>query len=186
MVQDQTPAARATTPGGTRRRRRTPAVALVGAALLLATGCGSGDAGGSATTEPPASTETATTEPLDLTAGSSVVGLPGDLAAPPVDAAAGAARTTDPTLLYVVTFGSSTCPLVPDPIATSTGEGAVEVTFPEPGDGACTADYVPATTVVALPEGVDGAGDLVVTVGLWGEVTLPAGSDEPEWSLAQG
>lgn len=187
MVHDQTPAALACAVApGRRRRRGASAAALAAAALLLVVGCASGAAGGSETTEPPATTEPATPEPLTLTAGSTVVGLPDDLAAPPADVSAGAARTTDPALLYVVTFGSSTCPVVADPTATSTGEGAVEITFPEPGDGICTQDYVPATTVVALPDGVDGAGELTVAVGSWGEVTLPAGSDEPGWVLAEG
>lgn len=179
-----------TMPAG--RPRRRSAVALAGAALLLVAGCADGDAGGAETTEPPAATdapaatETATPEPLTLTAGSFVVGLPDDLAAPPTDASAGAARTTDPTLLYVVTFGSSTCPSIADPTATSTGEGAIEITFPEPEDGICTQDYVPATTVVALPDGVEGAGDLSVGIGQWGQATLPAGWTEPGWVLAEG
>lgn len=184
MAQDQTPALAPVTAG--RARRRSGAVAaLAGVGLLLVAGCASGDAGGSeTTTEPPVSTEPATPEPLTLTAGSSVVGLPDDLAAPPTDAVAGAARTTDPTLLYVVTFGSSTCPSVADPTATATGDGAVEITFPEPDDGICTQDYVPATTVVALPDGVDGAAELTVDVGTWGSATLAAGSSEPAWVMA--
>jgi hypothetical protein len=154
--------------------------------VLLVAGCADGDAGSAATTEPPAATDPATPEPLTLTAGSSVVGLPDDLAAPPADASAGAARTSDPTLLYVVTFGSSTCPSIADPTATSTGEGALEITFPEPDDGICTQDYVPATTVVALPDGFDGAGELSVAIGPWGQATLPAGSTEPGWVQAAG
>lgn len=188
MAQEQTPAPVLVTAAGRARRRTGSVAALAGAALLVVAGCASGDAGGSGTTtEPPASTEPATPAtpaPLTLTPGSTVVGLPDDLDAPPIDAVAGAARTTDPTLLYVVTFGSSTCPSVADPTATSTGAGAVEVTFPEPGDGACTQDYVPATTVVALPDDVDGAADLTVAVGTWGSATLAAGSDAPGWVLA--
>ncbi|WP_454051704.1 hypothetical protein [Cellulomonas sp. Marseille-Q8402] len=163
-------------------RRLLPAVGA--AVLLLLTACASGEpAGESSTTESPAATEPTTPAALTLTAGSSVIGLPDDVDAPPVDAVAGAGRTSDPALLHVVTFGSSTCPSVPDPTATSTGAGVVEVTFPEPADGVCTQDYVPATTVVALPDDVDAASDLTVTIGTWGEAMLPAGSDEPVWVL---
>lgn len=181
MAQDQMPAPARTV---TARRPRRAAAALAGAALLLVAGCASGDAGGTSTTEPPLTTDPPTPTPLGLVAGSFIVGLPPGLGTPPTDAAAGVGRTSDPTLLYVVTFGSSTCPSVADPTATSTGDGALEITFPEPDDGICTQDYVPATTVVGLPDGVDGAGELAVAVGLWGSATLPAGSDEPAWVLA--
>lgn len=164
---------------GTRRVRALAPVAALGVLVLL-TACGSGDddasAGSSDDGDAPAA--------LDLSAGSTVVGLPEAIGDQPADAAAGAARTSDDTLVYVVTFGSSTCPAVADATATSTGENAVEITFPEPDDGACTADYVPATTVVALPDDVDPDQDLSVTVGTWGEVTLPAGSQDAVWAAA--
>jgi hypothetical protein len=183
-------AAPAPHPAATRSRRRARArhaLAAVAAVALLGA-CASTPAG---TADDPATTEPASPVPtpaptLELAAGSSVVGLPEDMAAPPVDAAAGAARTADDALLYVVTFGSSTCPAVADPTATAAGDGAVAVTFPEPGDGACTMDYVPATSVVALPDGVVPDADLAVSIGDWGEVTLPAGSDEPVWVQAAG
>lgn len=162
----------------TRRVRVLAPLAALGALAVL-TACGSDDdasAGSSADGDAPAA--------LDLSAGSTVVGLPEGLGAQPADAAAGAARTSDDTLIYVVTFGSSTCPSVADTPATSTGANAVEITFPEPGDGACTADYVPATTVVALPDDVDPGEDLTVTVGTWGDVTLPAGSQDAVWVVA--
>lgn len=157
-------------------------------ALLVACSGGSGDGdGGTASpaspTEEPA-TPTASGSPLALTAGSSVVGLPEGVAAPPTGAVAGASRTSDPSLIYVITFGSSTCPMVADPEALATGATAVEITFPEPTAGACTADYVPATSVVALPD--VGTGDLQVLLGPAGDVTLPAGSDAPQWVIDQG
>jgi hypothetical protein len=109
------------------------------------------------------------------------------VAAPPAGAVAGASRTTDPSLIYVITFGSSTCPMVADPDAVATGAAGaseVEITFPKPTGGACTADYVPATTVVAVPE--EPTGDLRVLLGPAGDVTLPAGSDAVEWVIDQG
>lgn len=125
--------------------------------------------------------------PLALTAGASAFGLPEGVTGPPAGAVAGAARTTDPGLIYVVTFGSSTCPMVADPTAVATGpagSAAVEITFPEPTAGACTADHVPATSVVALPEA--GSGDLRVVLGPAGDVTLPARSDDPKWVIDEG
>jgi hypothetical protein len=179
-----------TDPAAPRRRPRhalTGVVAIAAVALLgaCASSPGSADATDDPTTEPPASTPTPAAT-LELAAGSSVVGLPDDLAAPPVDAVVGAARTTDDALLYVVTFGSSTCPAVADPTATAADDGTVAVTFPEPDDGACTMDYVPATSVVALPDGIATDADLTVGIGDWGQVTLPAGSTEPVWALAEG
>ncbi|QZN85356.1 hypothetical protein [Cellulomonas sp. C5510] len=172
-----------TRPGRPGRATLALAGPVVAAAFLLA-GCASGDAdAGSGTTEPPADDGTADVE---LVAGSSGLGVPAGLGGPPADAAAGAARTADAGLLYVVTFGSSTCPQVADPEATATGDAAVEVTFPEPAGDPCTTDYVPATSVVALPDGVDPDADLTVTVGSWGDVTLPAGSQDPAWATAEG
>jgi hypothetical protein len=106
------------------------------------------------------------------------------VAAPPAGAVAGASRTTDPSLIYVITFGSSTCPMIAGPDAVATGASAVEITFPEATAAACTADLVPATTVVALPD--VRSGDLRVMLGPAGDVTLPAGSREPEWVIDQG
>lgn len=166
------------------RRRALGGLAAVGAVALLAA-CASADPGSTddLTTEPPTPTPA---ETLELAAGSSVVGLPDDLAAPPADAVAGAARTSDDTLVYVITWGSSTCPQVAAPEAEAAGDGAVRVTFPEQDGGPCTQDYVPATSVVALPDTVAPDADLTVQVGDWGEVTLPAGSLEPGWVAAEG
>lgn len=175
-------------------RRRTPsalAAAFVVAALLTA--CGGG--GDTPAAEDTAAADAATTAPaspspdatLALVAGSTVVGLP-DGVVPPADlsAPAGAARTSDDALLHVVTFGSSTCPAVADPTATAADDGGVAVTFPEPADGPCTMDYVPATTVVALPDGTPADQDLTVTIGTWGQVVLPAGSTDPVWVTPAG
>jgi hypothetical protein len=161
---------------------------VVGVAVLLGAlaACGSGDPGSSGTESTEGTTPTATAGgELELTAGSSALDLPPGAGEQPVDATAGAARTSDDTLLYVVTFGSSTCPQVADPTAEATGTDAVDVTFPELGDGPCTADFVPSTTVVALPDSVDPASDLTVTIGTWGVVTLPAGSQDVVWATAQ-
>lgn len=166
------------------------ALALGGWALLSACAGDEASPGASGTTSDP-STPAATSSPsapegLELSAGSTAPGLPDGSAPAPVDASAGAGRTSDDGLLHVVTFGSSTCPAVPDDMAEPTGPAAVTVTFPEPGDGPCTADLVPTTTVVALPDGTDPASDLDVIIGTSGQVTLPAGSTELVWVLPAG
>lgn len=169
------------------RAARPVAVLGVLGALALLTACGSSDGGDGSTAGSAGSSDDGDpAAELELSAGSSVVGLPDGIGDQPADAAAGAARTSDDTLIYVITFGSSTCPSVADATAASAGADAVEITFPEPDDGACTADYVPATTVVALPDDVDPGQDLTVTVGTWGEVTLPAGSTDAVWAIAAG
>lgn len=160
-------------------------VALLGACASGAGPAGAGDAGSTTPTDDDAESGPTPGE-LVLEPGSTIVGLPDGLGPQAGDAQAGVARTADPGLLYVITFGSSTCPAVPDDAAEDAGAGAVTITFPEPGDGPCTMDYVPATTVVGLPDGVGADGDLAVTVGTLGQVTLPAGSDEVVWSIATG
>ncbi|VTR75925.1 hypothetical protein [Cellulomonas hominis] len=173
--------------GRARVVRAVGAAALVGGLVGALAACGSDEPGTSGTEATEGTTPTATAGgELELTAGSSAPGLPPGAGEQPADAVAGAARTADDTLLYVVTFGSSTCPDVADATAGAAGTDAVEVTFPEQGDDPCTADYVPTTTVVALPESVDAASDLAVTIGTWGEVTLPPGSQDVVWAVAEG
>ncbi|WP_282945234.1 hypothetical protein [Cellulomonas endometrii] len=173
--------------GRARVVRAAAATALLGTVAGALVACGSDDPGSSGTEVTEGTTATATAGgELELTAGSSALGLPPGAGEQPADAVAGAARTTDDTLLYVVTFGSSTCPHVADATAGAAGTGAVEVTIPEQGDDPCTADYVPSTTVVALPESVDAASDLTVAIGTWGEVTLPPGSQDVVWAMAEG
>lgn len=174
------------------RARGARALAAVAAVALLAA-CGGGDpadaddtAGAAAGSSDEPTTPEPPPEQLTLEAGSSVVGLPDGAGEQPADAVAAAGRTADDSLVYVVTLGSSTCPAVPDASAEATGDAAVEVTFPDPGTGACTADFVPATTVVALPEAIDPEQDLTVTIGTLGEVVLPAGSDALVWATAAG
>jgi hypothetical protein len=150
---------------------------------LVLAACGSG----TGTSGTPSATPTLTPEPdppasVDLVAGAHALGLPQGADASGVgDSMAGVGRTADEGLIYVVTIGSSTCPLVADPESTATGAAAVAVTFPTLGDGPCTRDLVPTTTVVALPVEVTGADQLTVSMGDLGDVQLPAraAGDEP-------
>lgn len=169
-------------------RRTLFATVSTVAVLGLLTAC-SGTSDDAGTSEAPTAeaTVTATPDPdtgitLDLTAGATDIGLPSGVSAP-TDASAGAMRTDEDGLIAVFTFGSSTCPQVPDSLASG-ADGAITVSFPEPTDGPCTLDYVPASTVVALPDGGDTGGDLTVTLGDFGTVTLPAGSTDAEWVTA--
>jgi len=177
------PATGAARPASRRPRR---GLVVVGAVALLV-GCGSTHGAGRSPDDPTTVPADPTPGPtLALAAGSSVVGLPDGLAAPPAEAVAGAARTPDDALIYVITSGSGTCPSIAGPRATDRGDGTVAVTFTEPEDGPCTRDRVPATTVVALPDGVAPDSDLVVAIGDVGVVTLPAGSAAPAWVGAGG
>jgi len=65
----------------------------------------------------------------------------------------------------VTVSGSSTCPPVASGFSV-TGNNAVTVTLEEiPPDKACTADFVPHTTVFSTPDEFDPGQELGVTVG---------------------
>jgi hypothetical protein len=66
-------------------------------------------------------------------------------------------------VLELTVFGSGSCP--PTPIRlTATPPDAVEVTFSDDYDGACTTDLSPTTWVLDLPPSVDGVGTLTVRI----------------------
>jgi hypothetical protein len=109
---------------------------------------------------------------MPLEAGAHGRGLPPGVDGP-VDGGTGAAWSAEPGLLFVVTYGSSGCPLVGEPDAAVRG-GEVVVTFVEiPPDTACTMDFVPATSVVGVPDGVDATADVRVVLGDRGTVVVP-------------
>ena len=86
-----------------------------------------------------------------------------------------AAWLDDGRLIGVVTEGSSTCvPAAED--ATLEADGSLSVTLVEPEpDQPCTRDLVPRVTLVEVPEGVDPAQDLAITVsgdGITGSAEL--------------
>lgn len=86
----------------------------------------------------------------------------GDASSPAQDAELDAAWLDEGRAIGVVTYGSSSCaPVVGE--ATAAGQTVtVEITDPE--GVACTRDYVPRASYVALPAGVDPAQDLEVVV----------------------
>ncbi|MGW6005183.1 hypothetical protein ACWFNS_05130 [Oerskovia enterophila] len=162
-------------------RRLAPAVSLV--ALLALTACGTDtDSGGTTPTEESSSAEETTPSeeapeaPLnaaDLTieAGANGVDLPDGIDAPS-NGGTGAAWTAEDGYLYVVTFGSSTCPTVAEGEATLEGSDVV-VTFEKVEDNKpCTMDMRAWTTVVKAPEGVDESADVTVKLDEAGSVVL--------------
>lgn len=173
------------------------ALAVLGLAACASATEGGGDGGadGGATTSPPGATDEPSDGPtwedpsqsgdegeppalapdaaaMPLEAGAHGRGLPPGLDAP-VDGGTGAAWSAEPGLLYVVTYGSSSCPLVAEPEA-AVRDGAVVVTFVEiPPDTVCTMDYVPATSVVAVPSEVDASAEVSVELEGEGTVVVP-------------
>lgn len=70
--------------------------------------------------------------------------------------------------IYVITWGSDSCPTIPTSVdATSARKvviRTVEHDFIE-GDNSCTDDLTPSTSVVRLPSTIDGTKSLLVKVG---------------------
>lgn len=124
--------------------RTLTVLAALGAGILLFAGCA-----------------TAIPQP----AGTGGTGGPGAGAAADFDVEAG--WLDGGRMIALVTYGSSTC--VPQASeATVQADGSVAVTLVDPaGDTACTRDYVPRATGVALPVGVTPGGevDIVVSYG---------------------
>jgi len=163
-------------------RRLAPAVSLV--ALLALTACGTDtDSGGSSPTAEESSSAEETTPSeetpeaplnaadLPIEAGANGVDLP-DGIDPPSNGGTGAAWTAEDGYLYVVTFGSSTCPTVAEGEATLEGSDVV-VTFEKVEDNKpCTMDMRAWTTVVKAPEGVDESADVTVKLDEAGSVVL--------------
>jgi hypothetical protein len=181
-------------------RRPAPRSARVASALALAlavtlTGaCASEtDEGGDGTTTTEDSSEPsddASDEPTDtgdqeghpdaatmtLEAGAHGMGLPEGVDGQ-MEGGTGAAWSAEPGLLYVVTYGSSTCPVLAEADASVEGSDVV-VTFVEvPADAVCTMDLVPATSVVGAPDDVDRVGETSVVLGDHGTVVVPPAAD---------
>ena len=164
-------------------RRLAPALSLV--ALLALAACGTDtDSGGNASdapstqespdeSTPPDETSEAPQDAADLPieAGINGVDLPAGVDAP-TSGGTGAAWTAQDGYLYVVTFGSSTCPRIAEGDATLDGSDVV-VTFQKVDETKpCTMDLRPWTTVVKAPEGVDESADVTVRLDEAGTVVL--------------
>lgn len=177
-----------------RAARATSALALALAVTLLGACASETDGGGDDTTESSQATDDASEEPSDdattddadegrpdaatmtVEAGAQGKGLGPGIDAP-TEGGTGAAWSAEPGLLFVVTYGSSTCPVLAEPDAEVEG-GDVVVTFVDiPADTPCTMDYVPSTSVVAVPDDVDPSGEVSVVLGTFGTVVVPPAAD---------
>lgn len=80
------------------------------------------------------------------------------------DAEIDAAWLDDGRIIGLVTIGSSTCVPMAD-AAKLEADGSLAVSLVEPDENtACTSDLVPRVTLVEVPEGVDPAQNLAITV----------------------
>lgn len=188
MVPARRPAARTARVGAALALAAT--VALLGACASGTDGGGDGTSATEETTEPDGDdpstdpstepTDDATDEQqglpdaatMDVVAGAHGKGLPPGADAP-TEGGTGAAWSAEPGLLLVVTFGSSTCPLLAEDDAAVEGSDVVVSFVDIPADTACTMDYVPATSVVAVPDDVDTSADVSVVLGDRGTVVVP-------------
>lgn len=113
-----------------------------------------------------------------LVAGATGTGLPegveGSTSSP-----AGAAWSPEAGLIYVVTNDSSSCPVIAEPEASDEG-GEVVVGLLPRRDGMCTMDWVPTTSVVQVPDGVEDGAAVAVRLGDKGTLNLPARETDGE------
>lgn len=118
---------------------------------------------------------------MEIAAGNSGRGLPPGVEGN-TNSPVGVAWAPVEGLLYVVTNGSSSCPLYAKPEATigsggksakvDAADGVLTVQFMPPSDGICTMDFVPTTTVVEVPAEVDTGDPVPVVLGDKGDVEL--------------
>lgn len=118
---------------------------------------------------------------MEIAAGSTGRGLPPGVEGS-TDSTVGAAWAPVEGLLYVVTNGSSSCPTFAEPEATigsggkapgvAAADGVLAVRLIPPGDGICTMDFVPTTTVVEVPAESDTGRPVPVMLGDKGKVEL--------------
>lgn len=99
-------------------------------------------------------------------------GLPPGVPEQTVDTPGGAGWSVAGYELYVVTYGSSSCPTVANEITVVDG-APLAVELIETGGAVCTADIAPTTSTVAIPGGIDTAVQQVIKIGDLGEVTVP-------------
>lgn len=179
--------------------RRAAAASILPVVVMATVGSCASSGGGEPEGEPtsrspsPGATASASPQAIQdavLEAGVTGSGLPDGVTPPDDSGSPGAGWAPDDGLLYVVTFGSSTCPVVAEPEATLAGS-TLTVAVGATSDGPCTMDLVPTTSVVGVPDDVDE--DAPVTVDLGDDVVLDvqprsaAGSAGPiTWAPTSG
>ena len=70
---------------------------------------------------------------------------------------------TGPGRMYLVTYGSGSCPKLPTSVSAS-GANQLAITTASTSDGPCTMDFGPTTSVVDVPQGIDDTKPVQVTV----------------------
>ncbi|MBF0689384.1 MAG: hypothetical protein IR158_16660 [Cellulomonas sp.] len=144
--------------------RGTALTILLGVALA---GC-AGSSGSTGSTDPgdvaptPAPSPSATADAVPSVAETTFPGAPGDVTEGETAVVAG----DDARHLQVVTYGSSTCPVLPTAVTWDDSTEVLSITLsgPEMYDRPCTMDFVPTTSVVALPDDAPDAAGLTVEV----------------------
>jgi hypothetical protein len=68
-----------------------------------------------------------------------------------------------PGQMYLVTYGSGSCPKLPTDVTAAAGNRLTITTAPS-SDGPCTMDFGPTTSFVDVPTGIDEKQPVQVTV----------------------
>lgn len=107
----------------------------------------------------------------------SVRGLPEGVTEGPAETQGGVGWNETGDELYVITYGSSTCPLVP--VAVRQADAMVEIDLAQAGGAVCTMDFVPTTTIVQGPAELDPLQAVTARLGDLGQVTVPNATTPP-------
>ena len=129
--------------------------ALVAVGALA--GCGTSSSPGASPSSAPPGSATASTPNVTATKGLPPTVTPTDTMGTSLVGWEGPGR------LYVVTYGSSTCPRVPVSVTAATGNRLAITTKPT-SDGPCTMDFGPSTSVIDAPQGLDDTMPVQVTI----------------------
>ncbi|PWD50649.1 hypothetical protein C8046_08265 [Serinibacter arcticus] len=105
-----------------------------------------------------------------------VRGLPAGVEAPE-DTAGGVGWNEAGDALLVITFGSSSCPLIPE--AVRQADSVVEIDLVQTGGAVCTMDFVPTVTTVTGPSELDPLQAVTAQLGELGQVTIPNATTPP-------
>lgn len=130
------------------------AVAVVVLAGTLSA-CGASPAPGAAPSSPPAGSATGSTV-------SHTKGLPPTVT-PTDTAGASLVGWSGPRLMYLVTYGSGSCPKLPTSVTVAEGNRLM-ITTAASSDGPCTMDFGPTTSVVDVSPAIDDTKPVEVTV----------------------